>query len=156
MTINEANSYRTAIARKNLSLPMCHLIDEWGMKFPSNPKYSLDYGCGRGYDADFNGTYKYDPHYFPKKPKGPFQYITCIYVLNVVSVATGQKIVEDIQRLLARDGIAYVAWRADIKKPTKSQRTVNLYIMNDRGRLVRYGSDFNIVQIFKDDEVKVS
>jgi hypothetical protein len=44
----------------------------------------LDYGCGRGFDAEYYGMDKYDPHYAPEFPKIKFDTITCNYVLNVV------------------------------------------------------------------------
>jgi len=65
-------SYLTAIKRKKLSAPMAWLKQKGLLK-----KGFLDYGCGRGSDADLIAdpscmVSKYDPHYFPVKPKGKF------------------------------------------------------------------------------------
>lgn len=46
---------------------------------------TLDYGCGYGFDADYNKWAKYDPYYFDEYPIKQFQNIVCINVLNVVS-----------------------------------------------------------------------
>jgi 2-polyprenyl-3-methyl-5-hydroxy-6-metoxy-1,4-benzoquinol methylase len=75
----------------------------------------LDYGCGRGTDADIIGMEKYDPHWAPELPKGKFQTVTCIYVLNVIEAPEERKRVEDqIIQLLAPGGRALIAVRDDV------------------------------------------
>ena len=79
-------------------------------------KRTLDYGCGKGYDADRLGMFKYDPYFFPEAPEGEFNTVYCGYVLNVVPKDEGQVIVDDIQRLLSRRGQAFIVVRRDVKK----------------------------------------
>ena len=68
----------------------------------------LDYGCGYGFDADYFGWEKYDPHYFDDYPTKQFDTIVCNYVMNVVSSRTRQEIIENIKELLTEDGKAYL------------------------------------------------
>lgn len=104
-------SYLTAIKRNKFSAPMRYLRGV----FSTTGRY-LDYGCGRGYDADALDLVKFDPHYFPQAPEGEFDIITCNYVLNVVDEKTADEIVLDISRLLKRNGVSYITVRRDIKK----------------------------------------
>ena len=178
--INELKSYRTAITRKNISRPMQWIshwlgFDKWGTEgvdgYVSAP-FTIDYGCGKGYDADHFGMYKIDPHYFPADhpPKGRAEIITCIYVLNVVNKATGKTIIKDIQSLLKNpeageggNGMAYIAVRNDIEKNTDSQRKVKLHVMGWFGRgkhqnrgVLHEEPGFAIYQVGPYDRVTVS
>ena len=105
-------SHCTAISRKKPSVPMRHLAKlgllENGQR--------LDYGCGRGFDADFFHMDRYDPHYSPRKPTKKYDTISCNYVLNVVSQFDGDNILEEIKGLLQPSGFAYITVRRDIKK----------------------------------------
>ena len=82
----------------------------------------LDYGCGRGFDADQLDLEKYDPHWFPKEPEGLFDTITCIYVLNVVSEETQTWIIENVSKLLTPGGHAYFAVRRDLPREGEEGR----------------------------------
>lgn len=78
-------SKNTAISRTKASLPArwlfrnhvaVHAVDK-----------VLDYGCGRGLDADVYGMDKYDPNYQPDMPDGEYDAILCTYVFNVLNTA---------------------------------------------------------------------
>jgi len=103
-------AHNTAIARKCPSLPMKNLEKHELLKGKI-----LDYGCGRGFDANHYKTDSYDPHYSPKKPKGKYDTITCNYVLNVVEKKHMQGIVAHILKHLKKNGTAYLSVRRDIK-----------------------------------------
>lgn len=82
----------------------------------------LDYGCGRGQDAQTMGWQKYDPNWFPEHPlsnpliEGGYDFIYCIYVLNVLPDPEDRAfIIGDIRRLLNDSGVGYIAIRADMK-----------------------------------------
>lgn len=103
-----------------------------GRKFPSAPvRYlfensllvgkCLDYGCGRGFDADFFGMDKYDPYSeswsnisldTPKR----YNTIVCIYVFDIVMVEEEESILKTIQSLLEPNGVAYIAVARDFNK----------------------------------------
>ena len=87
-----------------------------------NSYLCLDYGCGRGFDADAFGFEKYDPHYFPQVPEGEFDIITCNYVLNVIPLDGEEEVVDKIWNLLAPDGVAYITVRRDVKKEGLTSR----------------------------------
>ena len=108
-------SFKTAISRTKPSKPMV-ILEKKGLL---NGGIGLDYGCGRGYDADYYGLDKFDPHWFNNKPLlSSYDFITCNYVLNVVDENTQAEIVDKIRSLLTDDGVAYISVRRDIKKPT--------------------------------------
>ena len=69
------NSHKTAITRKELSRPIRDFREHVKGRV-------LDFGCGKGSDADILGADKYDPHFFPEKPKGLYDTVLCTYVLN--------------------------------------------------------------------------
>jgi hypothetical protein len=74
----------------------------------------LDYGCGKGMDAQTYGMDKYDPHYAPELPEGPYDTITCNYVLNVIeSFYERELVIASIRELLAPGGRAYITVRND-------------------------------------------
>lgn len=100
--------HRTAIARNGLSIPARLLRGEI---LAANR--SLDFGCGRGLDADILGMEKYDPNGYPSRPSGKYGIILCSYVLNVVSVSEQAKILKYIQKLLCAGGAAYITVRRD-------------------------------------------
>jgi hypothetical protein len=104
-------SYKTAIVRSNLSSPM-KVLEDRGLLAPP----ILDYGCGRGFDADYLEIEKYDPHYFPAFPARTFDTITCNYVLNVLQKGCENSILGSIKSLLKPGGIAYITVRRDIKQ----------------------------------------
>jgi len=105
-------SHCTAITRKKPSVPMRHLakigVLDKGRK--------LDYGCGKGFDAEYFEMEKYDPHFSPIKPEGLFDVITCNYVFNVIHENKIPELLIKIKELLSSKGKAYITVRRDIKK----------------------------------------
>lgn len=105
-------SHKTAIRRTKISAPMKHLCDA-GLLFGR----MLDYGCGRGFDADQFGMEKYDPYFCSSLPEGKFDVITCNYVLNVLEHDVQiESVLKKIRGLLKDNGVAYIAVRRDVKQ----------------------------------------
>jgi 2-polyprenyl-3-methyl-5-hydroxy-6-metoxy-1,4-benzoquinol methylase len=77
---------------------------------------ALDYGCGRGKDAEELGTESYDPYYAPELPEGRFDTILCTYVLNVVAHEEEEEIIRRMEGLLRPGGVAYITVRRDVGK----------------------------------------
>jgi SAM-dependent methyltransferase len=102
---------RTAMTRSKPSLPMLEL-EKRGLLTGR----MLDYGAGKGLDADHFGMEKYDPTFWPQRPTTTFDTITCNYVLNVVPPDAEDEILADIEDLLAPGGTAYIAVRRDVKE----------------------------------------
>lgn len=103
-------SHLTAIARKAPSKPMQYLETRGMLR-----GRALDFGCGRGYDADAFGLERFDPHYAPQMPVGTFDTVVCNYVLNVIpSPEEREATITVLSRLLAPGGIAYISVRNDI------------------------------------------
>lgn len=111
-------SYRTAIRRNKPSTPMQDILITEVRPIRGNSW--LDYGCGRGDDIahlktlgfDVDG---YDPHFQPKEPTRKYDYVSCIYVLNVLSPIDVNITLLKISKLLKDDGLAYIAVRRDIE-----------------------------------------
>jgi SAM-dependent methyltransferase len=74
----------------------------------------LDYGCGKGYDADSLGIPGYDPNHRPELQPGQYDTIICNYVLNVIE-SPGKRFdtVMHIMSLLRPGGTAYISVRND-------------------------------------------
>ena len=113
--------HKTAIQRNKLSVPMRYLSENDLLV-----GRVLDYGCGKGYDAQELDLESYDPYWQTEMPKGKFDTITCNYVLNVVSESIQEEIIKDIRCRLKKAGRAYISVRSDIKNDTNTQRCVYL------------------------------
>ena len=139
---------RTAITRKSPSLPMRYLTEKHLLD-----GRLLDYGSGRGFDAKYFNMVKYDPNFAPEIPSGPFNTITCNYVLNVVDIITQQAILDDIKSLLVEGGTAYVSVRRDLKRMITthvgySQRLVTL---SGEWELIKENGAFAIYRYIKSE-----
>lgn len=121
-------AHLTAITRKTLSLPMQTLHLNSLIKGKS-----LDYGCGKGFDAEKLGMTKFDPYFAPERPIEKFNTITCNYVLNVIEKAVDREnVIKDIQGLLAPGGTAYISVRRDkFKEGFNSRGTYQTYVELD-------------------------
>jgi hypothetical protein len=111
------NSYKTAITRTKPSAPMTYLASH-GLLMGD----VLDYGCGKGFDAEQYLADKYDPYYYPTMPKKLYKTITCNYVLNTISREQGFDVLNIIQCLLTNGGTAYITVRRDVKQPTTTSK----------------------------------
>lgn len=118
MDMQNDKAHLTAIGRSRLSVPARVLSEKGLIK-----GRVLDYGCGRGGDADRLGCERYDPHYFPNKPEGRFDTILCTYVLNVVDSLEAAHVLQDIRALLKTSGMAFVAVRRDVEDGFTSKGT---------------------------------
>lgn len=106
-------SHLTAMRRNKLSAPVSYLLQNNLIK-----GLHLDYGCGRGWDADKLHAVKYDPFYFNHDYifKGKYDTITCVFVLNAVVQEVGQEILNKIKSILTPEGRAYIVVRRDVEK----------------------------------------
>ncbi len=110
----ESESGKTAITRSGPSLPMQMLSKSGKLQ-----GRVLDYGAGKGKDADFYGTDKYDPNqpdYNTLDRTEKWDTITSTYVLNTRTKESEAGILADIRSLLTEDGVAYISVRRDVKK----------------------------------------
>ena len=109
-------SHKTAITRTVASRPCIWLAKEGRLL-----GRTLDYGCGRGKDADRFKLEKYDPHYASELPEGKFNTIVCTYILNCVEAFERARIVSRIKKLLKPNGRAYFTVRRDVRKTPGAQ-----------------------------------
>jgi len=127
--------HQTAIVRRKPSLPL-----RWLIRNNLIQGRVLDFGCGRGFDANFINAEKYDPYGYPDYPKGKFDTIICIYVLNIVDEKTQYKIIKSLRGLLDLKGQAFLAVRRD-KQCKEHQRWVELdlpIVCKAKGRFCIY------------------
>lgn len=110
------HSHLTVKERVRESLPIRHLLKQRLI----NGRV-LDFGCGLGVDVNFlrrkgyNIT-GYDPYYAPETPKGTFDTIICLYVLNVLLPEEQFHVLMAVSELLHPTGNAYFAVRRDIRR----------------------------------------
>ncbi len=86
----------------------------------------LDYGCGRGRDADELGCERWDPYWSPRMPQRFFDTVLCTYVLNVVKKDEEEAVLDSLRAKLRPGGRAYVTVRRDLAADTPTQRVVEL------------------------------
>jgi len=109
-------SWKTARPRNCLSAPAKWLFDNGFI--PMFQHYAmLDFGCGRGTDADILSIDRYDPYWHPTHLE-PEQYdiILCTYVLCVLNKTKRKQVLDKITNYLAPNGVAYISVRRDVKK----------------------------------------
>lgn len=111
---NTPTGASTAISRKKPPEPLRWLYARGFIQ-----GRALDYGSGRGC---FYGMTCYDPAWKPTAPTGLFDTITCIYVLNVVTLAVQRRVIAKISRLLRSGGTAYFAVRRDLPRSGRRGR----------------------------------
>ena len=146
-------SHLTAITRTKLSAPMKWMEGE-GF-FDGVPRNKcLDYGCGKGFDADALGFQKYDPFWFKCDDFSPseFDVITCNFVLNTLpDEAERQKVLDTILRWLAPSMSAFISIRSDKKelKGITKRGTYQGYHPPSLP-LIHKGSGYEIYQLKKD------
>lgn len=103
---------RTAIARAGPSAPLV-------LATPHSRaihKRVLDWGAGHGSDRQLLTTLAesvtlYDPHYYPELPKGKFDYVQIIYVLNVLPPEPRHRCLEKASSYVKLGGELLVAVR---------------------------------------------
>jgi len=106
-------SHKTAKTRKKASEPMRYL-EKQGVIVGER---LLDYGCGKGFDAEKYVMDKYDPYYWPLLPdNNTYDFVACSYVLNVIPENEAEEVIESLRRVLKKGGKAYIIVRRDVKK----------------------------------------
>lgn len=131
--IMDDKSHLTAINRKKPSSPMKVIFSRELLK-----GRILDFGCGKGFDADHFDLEDYDPYYRPiKLESGVYDTVTCIYVFNVLQESMEEELLYTIKCLLKQDGKAYIAVRRDIvQEGFTSRGTYQRYVELDLPKLV--------------------
>lgn len=107
-------SHLTAIGRTKFSRPFRYLSENGFVDV--NKSRTLDFGCGRGFDATNAKMEMYDPYYFPQMPKGKFDVILCNFVLNVLLEGESERVIKTISSKLKRNGKAYFTVRRNLKE----------------------------------------
>ena len=121
------NSHKTAITRNTLSRPMRYLSC-----INRIAGTTLDYGCGKGFDADTLCMDKYDlihtddmvlcrddeiPPLQKENIINHYDTITCNYVLNVIdNEAEREQVLDTIHSMLSPEGYAFITVRRDIQQ----------------------------------------
>lgn len=115
LALTRQNAYRTAVARKEPSVPARQAIEKYKPKIGF--KSILDWGCGKGMDISYFNDMDlscegYDPHFFPDKPGGLFDFAMCTYVLNVIAIRNERiECLKEIRKRLKHDGHVLVTVR---------------------------------------------
>ena len=101
----------TARSRRTLSAPAAYLLDRDLLR-----GRILDFGSGKGDLAKFldGDIEEWDPNFSPKRPRGKFDVVCCIYVLNVLRPRERHHALSDAKGFVRRGGRLYAAVRRDI------------------------------------------
>jgi len=110
-------SHLTAITRRSVSAPVRYIANN----FDCSGKV-LDYGCGKGFDADYFGFDKYDPYFFPDEVKPGYDIIICNYVFNVIKQDEQQELLITLKSLLNKNGTCFITVRRDVIKEGYTSR----------------------------------
>ena len=105
--------HKTATKRNSPSAPAKWIYDNIGFDLDNS---TLDYGCGRGDDAEYFGVWGWDIHggTHPTITGWLFDTILCSYVLNVIPDEDERKsVIANIQKHLTWNGTAYLTVRND-------------------------------------------
>ena len=127
----KVNGYKTAIKRNRISAPLAFLLGEGLIAGKV-----LDFGCGRGFDANYLKSINYktdmfDPYWNNINIRNSkYDTIISTYVLNVVKKENEDSFLNKIKKHLRTNGVAYISVRRDFKEDYESnkgfQRVVNL------------------------------
>lgn len=144
MKNNTSNSHKTVITKNTLSDPTRYLLENNLLVGDI-----LDYGCGKGFDADYLKCDKYDSYYFPNFPTKKYDIIICNYLLSVLSISEEKSIIENIQSLLTNNkSKAYIAVRRDIKnEDITSKGTYQRNVILEYPSLYHLKNKFEIYKI---------
>jgi len=116
---DEDKSAKTAISRSTESAPVRWLKENGHLSKGGN---TLDYGCGKGSDANKNGWDKYDPATFPEMPEKTYDKILCQYVLNTLPKEKEASVMSGIRKKLKSGGEAFIVVRRDIEKQGETSK----------------------------------
>lgn len=118
----------TAMTRKTISAPLRNLLKGDLLDSRLDGEW-LDYGCGKGLDADTYNMDKYDPLHHPEPlvEEKKYDVVFCTYVLNVIADKEERKeVVSIIRSKLKKDGVAYITVRRDREQFSDRQHWVEL------------------------------
>jgi hypothetical protein len=138
-------SWRTAIARTAPSAPLSWLVKEGHVMGEV-----LDFGSGRGFDADYLQCDRYDPHYHPYLPTGKYDTVLCTYVFNVLPKEKEFGLLTQILDLLRKDGTAYVTVRNDLKREGYTSRGTYQRFVDLPYPIIKKTAGFTIFQVFNE------
>jgi hypothetical protein len=145
------NTASTAIARKKPSVPCKWLFEKTTyIRYYWNANI-LDYGCGRGEDADHYDMYRYDPNSFPTMPDGKYDAILCTYVFNVIDDLDRKRAAYNMLGLLDRNGGVYITVRRDLPKGGKQGRKCWQHYVTLPFAVIRETPTYCIYKATKDD-----
>jgi hypothetical protein len=140
-------TYLAALIRKGPSAPGKWLVAHG--KVHCGPG-TLDYGCGHGEDAECFKWDRYDPRYYPAQTTKKYNFITCIYVLNVLTPKVQKDVIEKVKNLLAPTGVAYFVVRRDFKKDKLSPRGYKQRFVVLDYPVARNGQTYCIYEVRRD------
>ena len=112
----------------------------------------LDFGCGRGQDADYLrlfGYYvaKYDPYYFDHEYTEKFDFVLCTYVLNVLPLAEETGVIDKAKSYLKQGGTLYISVRNGKFKEGETSRGTYQRKVDLPCLLIKKNSSYKIYEI---------
>ena len=144
----------TARGRKYISAPLKWLVKNKYI-VPTEGRI-LDYGSGRGTDADYFKWDRYDPYYQCVMPQGLFDTITCTYVLNVLEHDDRVTVLQGIASKLKDNGRAFITVRRDIKFQGWSTKNTYQVIVKLPFNIIKENKQYCIYEVTKKELDKLN
>ena len=118
----------------------------------------LDYGCGKGLDADYFGMDKYDA-YNPDwcnislTTEKKYDTIVCNFVLNVLEPGEEIPLLENIQRLLKPNGNAYIIVLRHYRKMASYKKNLQHYLVLSLESIRHIKQRYEIYKLTKETDL---
>tara|TARA_B100000131_G_scaffold289029_2_gene300767 strand:- start:267 stop:734 length:468 start_codon:yes stop_codon:yes gene_type:complete len=142
----KVESYMTAISRQSPSRPLRRIIKSSLLKKDMN---IIDYGCGKGYDADYLNSIgfdcdSYDPYWKRdvNLTDNYYDVVLCTFVLNVIREHDERALLDNIKRLMKKGGKSYLTVRRDLKKEGETSRGYQRNVRLNLPVLFEYKNSF--------------
>lgn len=138
----EVIGWNSAISRKTMSKPT-----QWLLKNNLIKGKTLDFGCGKGKDADLLKCDRYDPYFFPNPPKNKYDTIICQYGLNILPPKKRIKTINQMKNLINKNGSIFITVRRDIKTIKKGKGNTKQYPVYLNLRSIYHNANFEIYKV---------
>jgi hypothetical protein len=149
MEPTKVEGWQTAISRKMPSAPLAWLLKEGHVVGTV-----LDFGCGRGFDADYLLCDGWDPYWRPEnKPTRLYDTVLATYVLNVIPEEDERdRVLHEIEDYLyTHTGVAYITVRRDLPREglcyAGQEKPAQVWVEVEGAELIRETSSYAIYKL---------
>lgn len=103
----------------------------------------IDWGCGKGEEADTHGLTKYDPNHYPVKVSGKFAGAINSCVINTIPLEYQKKMLRELRSHLKKGAPLIISYRPDVAQQASKSKTATPHF---QGWLFKRGKMKNTYQ----------